>query len=57
MVPDQGSLKDAVAAVQLSRRTMTKIKQNLFWALGYNSAGIPIAAGLLYPLPISCSTR
>ncbi len=38
-----------VAAIQLSRRTMTKIRQNLFWALGYNTAGIPIAAGILYP--------
>jgi Cu+-exporting ATPase len=28
---------------------MNKIKQNLFWALGYNSIGIPLAAGLLYP--------
>lgn len=45
----RSDLIDAVAAIQLSRRTMTKIHQNLFWALGYNSAGIPIAAGVLYP--------
>jgi Cu+-exporting ATPase len=45
----KSDLSDAVAAIQLSRRTMRKIRQNLFWALGYNSAGIPIAAGVLYP--------
>jgi len=45
----RSDLIDAVAAIQLSKRTMTKIRQNLFWALGYNSAGIPIAAGVLYP--------
>jgi Cu+-exporting ATPase len=45
----KSDLIDAVAAIQLSRRTMRKIRQNLFWALGYNSAGIPIAAGVLYP--------
>jgi len=42
-------VRDAVAAIQLSKRTMGKIKQNLFWAFAYNSAGIPIAAGALYP--------
>ncbi len=42
-------LTDVVAAVQLSRRTIRKIRQNLFWAFGYNTAGIPIAAGILYP--------
>ncbi len=41
--------RDAVAAIQLSRQTMRKIRQNLFWAFGYNSAGIPVAAGVLYP--------
>ncbi len=46
----RSDLTDVVAAIQLSRRTMSKIRQNLFWALGYNSAGIPIAAGILYPL-------
>jgi Cu+-exporting ATPase len=45
----RGDLNDAVAAIQLSKKTMSKIRQNLFWALGYNTAGIPIAAGVLYP--------
>jgi Cu+-exporting ATPase len=43
-------LTDVVAAIQLSEKTLSKIKQNLFWALVYNSILIPAAAGLLYPL-------
>ncbi|KPJ60439.1 MAG: ATPase P [Latescibacteria bacterium DG_63] len=43
-------LLDAVAAVQLSRKVMSRIRQNLFWAFAYNSALIPVAAGMLYPL-------
>ena len=43
------SLIDAVAAVQLSRKVMTRIKQNLFWAFAYNTALIPLAAGAFYP--------
>jgi len=42
-------LMDAVAAVQLSKKVMSRIKQNLFWAFAYNTALIPMAAGILYP--------
>lgn len=43
-------LRDVVAGVDLSRYTLAKIKQGLFWAFFYNSVGIPIAAGVLYPV-------
>ncbi|MCZ2808739.1 MAG: heavy metal translocating P-type ATPase [Candidatus Bathyarchaeota archaeon] len=42
-------LRDVVISIQLSRATMTKIKQGLFWAFAYNIALIPVAAGILYP--------
>jgi Cu+-exporting ATPase len=42
-------LLDAAAAIQLSRKVMSRIKQNIFWAFAYNSVLIPLAAGLLYP--------
>jgi Cu+-exporting ATPase len=44
-----GELRGAVAAIGLSRDTMRNIRQNLFLAFAYNTAGIPIAAGVLYP--------
>jgi Cu+-exporting ATPase len=44
-----GSLTGVVTAIRLSRDTMRNIRQNLFFALAYNSIGIPIAAGVLYP--------
>lgn len=43
------NLMDVITAIQLSERTYTKIKQNLFWAFFYNSVLIPIAAGILRP--------
>jgi Cu+-exporting ATPase len=42
-------LRDVVAAMQLSNKTISKVKQNLFWAMIYNSILIPVAAGVLYP--------
>ena len=45
----KGDLQGIVRARQLSRMTMRNIRQNLFFAFIYNAAGIPVAAGLLYP--------
>ncbi len=44
----RSDLMDVAVAIQLSKSTIRNIKQNLFWAFAYNTAGIPLAAGLLY---------
>jgi P-type E1-E2 ATPase len=43
-------LRDVVKAMDISKYTLNKIKQNLFWAFFYNIIGIPVAAGVLFPL-------
>lgn len=45
----KSNLEDVITAIDLSRRTFTRIRLNYFWALGYNVLGIPIAAGVLFP--------
>ena len=46
----KGDLRGIVRARRLSRATMSNIRQNLFFAFGYNALGVPIAAGVLYPV-------
>jgi len=46
----KGDLRGIARARRLSRETMSNIKQNLFFAFVYNAAGVPIAAGVLYPV-------
>jgi len=45
----RNDLLDAVSALQLSRKVIARVKQNILWAFAYNSALIPLAAGALYP--------
>jgi len=46
----RGDLRGLVTAIQLSRKTIRIIRENLVWAFGYNVILIPVAAGMLYPL-------
>jgi Cu+-exporting ATPase len=46
----KNDLRDVVTALELGRKTVSKIKQNLFWAFAYNTGLIPIAAGVLVPV-------
>ena len=49
VTPVKGDLRGIARTRRLSRRTMRNIRQNLFFAFVYNTAGVPIAAGVLYP--------
>ena len=46
----KNDMMDVIRAIQLGKRTLSKIRQNLFWAFFYNVIGIPIAAGVMYPI-------
>ncbi|MBI2079118.1 HAD-IC family P-type ATPase, partial [Candidatus Micrarchaeota archaeon] len=46
----KNDLRDVVKAIKLSKYTLGKIKQNLFWAFIYNTVGIPVAMGVLFPI-------
>ena len=46
----KGDLRGIARAVRLSRRTVRNIRQNLLFAFGYNALGVPLAAGVLYPV-------
>jgi len=46
----KGDLRGVVRAINLARATMGNIKQNLFFAFVYNALGVPVAAGVLYPI-------
>jgi P-type Cu+ transporter len=46
----KGNVRDVVTAIDLGKKTVSKIKQNLFWAFAYNTGLIPVAAGALVPL-------
>jgi len=50
MVLVNDRLSDVITAIDLSKKIFSRIKLNFFWALGYNSMGLPVAAGLFYPL-------
>jgi Cu+-exporting ATPase len=45
----EGDLENVVASIQISKKVMTRIKENIFWAFAYNAILIPLAAGILYP--------
>ena len=45
----KSNLEDVITAIDLSRKTFSRIRLNYMWALGYNLLGIPIAAGALFP--------
>ena len=46
----EGDLENVVASIQFSKKVMTRIKENLFWAFAYNMVLVPVAAGILYPI-------
>jgi len=46
----KGTMNKVVESIEVSQKTLMVIKQNLFWAFGYNIIGIPIAAGILFPV-------